>query len=50
MAETVSETDAARHAQTVLFRKGGLVKGPHSIKIVHKDEALVNIDAFIVIP
>jgi hypothetical protein len=48
-AETVSEADAARHAQAVLFRKNGITKGPHVVGIVNKGKSLVNIDAFNVI-
>ena len=48
-AGTVSEADSTRHAQTVLFTKERLLKGPHAIRIVNLGEALVNIDAFHII-
>jgi alpha-L-fucosidase len=49
-AETVSLTDAERHPQAVLFKKEGLAKGPHEIRIVNKGDARVELDAFNVIP
>jgi alpha-L-fucosidase len=47
--QTVSLDSPTRQAQAVLFRKAGLSKGPHVIRIANKREAVVNIDAFNVI-
>jgi alpha-L-fucosidase len=45
---SVALSAASRQVQAVLFKKTGLAKGPHTIRIVNNSENPVNVDGFIV--
>jgi alpha-L-fucosidase len=46
--QNVALDSSSRQVQSVLFKKSGLSKGPHTIKIVNNGEGPVNLDGLIV--